>query len=359
MSLVCDGMKRTVILGGGYAGTLAAIRLARQGVPVTLIDAGPGLVERIRLHQVAAGDHVPIIPYARIFRHLPVALIRARVTSIDRAHQFVTTTSGDVRYDTLIYALGSTSESKLPDALTVSSPTLNARLHHARSVLVVGGGLTGIETASEIIERFPDIKVTIADRERIGANLSDGARKHLFDWFTNRDVVLRENEEVLLPLAGEGGPAERERDLVIWCGSFSLSRIALEAGLMVNERGQILVDENLRSSDPAIFAIGDAAAFGNLRMACATALPMAAYVADYVAGTTTRPFRFAYAFVCISLGRNDGLVQFVNADDTPREKFLSGRPAAWVKEFICRYVVAAIRLERVGVAYRWPKKQAA
>jgi NADH dehydrogenase FAD-containing subunit len=324
--------------------------MARRGIGVTLIETSPGLVERIRLHQVAAGEEVPLIPYSRIFRGLPVEVIRARVTSIDRAGKVVATTAGDVVYDRLIYALGSRIEPGLPNALTVERPaTVVQRLQKAHSVLVIGGGLTGIETASEIVERFPRLDVTMADRGRIGASLSDGARNHLHEWLTTRNVTLLENTEV----------SEASADVVLWCGSFTTSPIAGDAGLAVNGRGQILVDENLRSSDPSIFAIGDAAAFRDLRMACATALPMAGYVADYLSGTTQRPFRFAYALICISLGRNDGIVQFVNADDSPRETFLSGRPAAWVKELICRYVVASIRLERIGVPFQWLKKQAA
>src|SRR5688572_5161592 len=71
-----------LILGGGYAGVMAAARIARRGTPVTLIDARDGMVERIRLHQVAAGDDIPPVAYKQLFRNLPVNVVRARVTSI-------------------------------------------------------------------------------------------------------------------------------------------------------------------------------------------------------------------------------------------------------------------------------------
>lgn len=213
---------------------------------------------------------------------------------------------------------------------------------------MVGGGLTGIESTAEIAERFPDVDVSLFDAGVIGRDLSAGAHRHLREWMGAHNVTLRDNTRV----ADESAVAA---DLVIWCASFVASPIAREAGLQVNERGQIIVDENLRSSDPAIFAAGDAAAFRDVRMGCVSAMPMAAYAADFMTGATREPFRFAFGIRCISLGRRDGIIQFVCADDSPRDAFLGGRPAAWVKELICRYVMMSIRLEKMGVPYSWPK----
>jgi NADH dehydrogenase len=325
-------MNPILVLGGGYAGSLAALRLAKRGIPVILVDASDGLVERIRLHQVLAGDEIPVTPYASLFRNLPVEFVRGRVIRIDRERRIVETSAGDLAYERLVFALG-------------SSGGPHGRLKPASTLAVVGGGLTGIETAAEIAERFPHIAVTLIDAGTIGANLSDGASRHLRGWMGAHNVTLRENDRV-----------ERvDADTVLWCTGFKASPIARHAGLDVNARGQIIVDENLRSSDPNIFAAGDAAAFGSVRMSCASALPMGAYVADVISGTTVEPFRFAFAGQCISLGRRDGIIQFVRPDDSPRDVFLSGRPAAWMKELVCRYALTSLRLERAGVHYSWPK----
>ena len=324
-----------LILGGGYAGTIAAARIARRGVPVTLVDMRDALVERIRLHQVAAGDDVPPIPYSQIFRHLPVDVVRAHVTSIDRATKRVMTSAGVLRYDKLVYALGSESaENPL---------VIRERLRTARTVTVVGGGLTGIETAAEIAERHPHVAVTLIDRGIAGAGLSSRARRHLHAFFAEHNATVIENRSV--------APDESlDADLVIRCTSFELSPIAWDAGLRVNERGQALVDDHLRSvSDPSIHVIGDAAYVPGLRMSCAVALPMGSYVADVLTGRTREAFKFAFVLQCISLGRHDGIVQFVNADDTPRETAILGRPAAWVKELICRYTVLNLKMESRGV----------
>jgi NADH:ubiquinone reductase (H+-translocating) len=331
-----------LILGGGYAGTIAAARIARRGIPVTLVDMRDGLVERIRLHQVAAGDDIPPVPYQQVFRNLPVDVVRACVTSIDRATKRVMTSAGVLTYDKLVYALGSESaENPL---------VIRQRLQTARTVTVVGGGLTGIETAAEIAERHPHVAVTLIDRGTVGAGLSARAIRHLHSFFDAHHVTVIENRTV--------APDERlDADLVIRCTSFELSPIAWDAGLRTNERGQVIVDDHLRSTDPSIYVVGDAAYVPGRRMSCALALPMGAYVADLLTGATREPFRFGFAIQCISLGRHDGIVQFVTPDDEPRDGAILGRPAAWVKELICRYTILSLKMETRGVHYRWPRPE--
>ena len=347
--------RNIIILGGGYGGAVAAARIAKRGVAVTLVDAQPGLTERIRLHQMIAGDDIAPVPYRKLFGDLPVDFVQTRVRAIDRERKRVITADGELAYDTLVYALGS------QDAL--SSPlALRENVRKAGHVVVVGGGLTGIETASEIAERHPNVDVSIVDRGVIGSGLSQRARKHLHEFFGKHGMTPFENSAVA-EVRSDGVLFEDGRnlyaDVVLWCGPFRMSNIARDAGLDVNDRGQILVDGQLRSSDPSIYAIGDAAFVPGRRMSCALALPMGAYIADVLTGATRDPFRMGFAIQCISLGRNDGLVQFVSYDDAPKELCLTGRTAAWIKELICRYTVMSIRLETRGVHYHWPQAEAA
>ncbi|HEX6178882.1 MAG TPA: FAD-dependent oxidoreductase [Thermoanaerobaculia bacterium] len=363
-------MTRIVILGGGYAGAEAASRLGRRGIPVTLVDAGAGLVERVRLHQIAAGDDIWPVPFKRLFGDAPVTVVRDRVVAIDRRARRVRTESGEIAYDRLVYALGSTvdldSVSGVREhALSLSGPAaagrIRERLGTSKRAIVVGGGLSGVEIAAEIAERWPSLEVAIVAAGKIGPRLSASADLYLRETLTSRGVRLHD-DTIVTEVRRDGVVANGEMlhaDAVIWCGGMRVSSIAREAGLQTNEIGQILVGDDLRTSDPDIYAIGDAARFRNLGMQCATALPMGAYVADALAGIADGPFRFAYAVTCISLGRNDGIIQMKNPDDTPRERFLSGRPAAWVKELICRYAVMSVRMERAGLRYRWPKPIAA
>jgi hypothetical protein len=53
-----------------------------------------------------------------------------------------------------------------------------------------------------------------------------------------------------------------------------------------------------------------------------------------------------YAFLAVSLGRHNAIVQLLQPDGTPRSQMLTGRPASWFKEAIEHYVTLAVRTER-------------
>ena len=75
-----------------------------------------------------------------------------------------------------------------------------------------------------------------------------------------------------------------------------------------------------------------------------------------IAGAEPAVLNQAFASQCISLGRTAGTVQFAHADDRPRSLYLGGRTAAFVKEKICHYTVAALRREAAEPgAYTWFK----
>ncbi|GAB3806918.1 hypothetical protein GCM10027605_36000 [Micromonospora zhanjiangensis] len=107
-----------------------------------------------------------------------------------------------------------------------------------------------------------------------------------------------------------------------------------------------MVDDTMRSvSHPEVYAIGDAAyAMGAndtpLRMSCASGVPMAWQGADSIAARLTGgklphvPLR--YYNQCISLGRREGLIQYVTADDRSVPTALTGRLAARYKEVVCK-----------------------
>jgi NADH dehydrogenase FAD-containing subunit len=143
-------------------------------------------------------------------------------------------------------------------------------------------------------------------------------------------------------------------DLCLWACGFAPPDLAREAGLEVNAIGQIVTDRALRSSShPTIVAIGDAAEVlsepgGRCRMSCAAGRPMGAAAARAIAalasGREPEPFRFGYIHRCISLGREDGLIQFVDAQDAPLPLIWAGARAARWKEYVCRRTIAGIGL---------------
>lgn len=358
---------RILVLGAGYAGLVAAGLTARhRGARVTLVNASDRFVERVRLHQVATGQPIRMRQIARLLGDAPVDFVVGRVTAIDAARRAAELADGRVLgYDILIYALGSTSdrgavagaaEHAYPLAVAEDAARLRERLTAGGTVAVVGGGLTGIETAAELARTRPRGTVRLLTADRLGAALSGRGRRHLRRVFARLGVQIQEDARVtevrsdgLLLAGGERVPA----DTVVWAAGFRVPDLARDAGFAVDGHGRMLVDPALRSvSHPEVYAIGDAAAMRRpdgqeLRMACATALPSARHAAravgDELAGREPRPFRFRYVNQCISLGRREALVQYVRADDSPVEFILTGRIAALYKEVIVRGALAAQR----------------
>ncbi|MER6075746.1 FAD-dependent oxidoreductase [Streptomyces sp. NPDC001817] len=100
---------RLVVVGAGYAGLLAAKRLARRlhrhDVTITLVNASDHFVERVRLHQLAAGQRLTALPLQQQLTGTPVQLVVGHVTAIDVTARALCI--GDepraIVYDTLIY----------------------------------------------------------------------------------------------------------------------------------------------------------------------------------------------------------------------------------------------------------------
>lgn len=376
-----------VVLGGGYAGLMSAFRLAgknkQQRMQITLVNGADHFVERIRLHQLAAGQLQPQRPLTDLLAGTDISFVQGWVTELrPYANQVLIQTAAgttNLPYDYLVYALGSTIDiRRIPGiaeygysvANEESSQALQVRLaalkDHSR-VLVIGAGLTGIELSSEIADSYPELDVIIATDGRLGDGLSTKGAVHLQQVFDKLGITVLAHSRITHITAEEAHTADGQIipfDVCIWAGAFTVPTLAREAGLLVNTQGQIRIDEYLRSSNyPNIYAVGDAAATG-LRMACATAMPQGAYAASHLVARldqqSIKPFRFAYAVRCISLGRHNGLVQFVYKDDAPKETIVRGWLAARVKEMICRYTVMSLKLEkRLTGSFWWPQARLA
>jgi NADH:ubiquinone reductase (H+-translocating) len=381
---------RIVILGAGYAGMAATLRLAHKArrlpVEIMLVNGSSTFVERIRLHQVAASEQIRQRSIPELLKGTRVRFMQGWVSAMTPQAQQVTvrTEAGSetLGYDYLLYALGSRADKDSvagvhEHALAVGNPgdsdLLRQRLQQlaaagpdAGQVVVVGGGLTGIETATEIAERYPGLCVHLVTAGRVGYGLSKRGRAYLRRTFDRLGVAVQEGarvERVEANAVVTGSGQAIPFGLCIWAGPFQALPLPREAGLAVNSRGQILIDAAMRSlSSSTIYAAGDSAAFApevglTMRMACATAVPMAAHAADnlyaQLVNEPQQPFRFGYLVQCISLGRHDGLIQRVQADDNPTEHIMTGRPAAWFKEAICRSAALAATVSWIARAYNW------
>lgn len=354
-------MHDVVVLGAGYAGLVATKRLARQvradEVTVTLVTAFPDFVERPRLHQVATGQRIPPVPVARFLAGTGVRLVIASVTDIDLAGWMVTTVcDGEtevISYDTLVYALGSNIDlARVPgvaahahglvgrDAAEQVRVRLRDVAERAGRVVVCGGGLTGIEIAAEVAEYSPDLRVTLVSGTEPGAWLSPKARAYLRRAFDDLGVTVRSGTRVQEVHADAVELDDGRRipfEMCLWAGGFRVPALARTSGLAVTGEDRALVDETLESvSHPGVYVIGDAAAVAGswgseLAMGCRsggfTGPQVADVIAARLAGRKPRPFRFRYIHECISLGRRHGLVQFLDAGETPKRRILTGRKA--------------------------------
>ena len=350
-----------VVLGAGYTGLTAAKLIARRtGATVTLVNERDRFVERMRNHQLASGQRLRDLPLRDLLKGTGVRLIVDRVTRIDPQQRQVELARGaePVGYDLLVNALGSqadleagpgAAEHATAVATAEQAQRLRDRVRTAGTIAVVGAGLTGLEAATELAETYPDRTVRLATSGVLGDALSERGRQHLHRTFDRLCVQVLEHAAVA-KVAADGLLLENgervDADAVAWTTGFRASPLAREAGLAVDDHGRMLVDATLRSeSHPEVYGIGDAAAARKqdgqvLRMGCgpggiATVAAVHA-LTDRLAGRTPEPLRFRYVALCISLGRRDGLIQFTDADENPREKVLTGRLAAMLKESIVR-----------------------
>lgn len=378
---------RIVIIGAGYAGVMTALRLAGKDkgrrADITLINASDQFVERIRLHQVATNQRLSQHPIHKLIGNRPIRFVQGWITAIDLKRRVVRVKDqGEIGYDNLVYALGSVSaKSSIPGvnehtyaiANRPEAQALRQRLTElspGSRVAVVGGGLTGIESATEIAEAYPQFQVSLVTSGVPAAGLSSKGRDYLAEVFNQLGIQVYAHTHVQRVEAAALILGTNERlpfDACVWAGSFTAAPLAREAGLAVNAKGQMLIDPYMRSiSHPEVYGAGDGAApledpGAPLRMACAVALPMGAHTADNVlALLNNQPqeaFNFGYFVQCVSLGRHRGLLQFVNPDDSPQEKILTGRRGALVKEMICQFAFRSLQFERiVPGAHWWPGK---
>ncbi|MFJ8753680.1 NAD(P)/FAD-dependent oxidoreductase [Streptomyces sp. NPDC102441] len=376
---------RIIVLGAGYTGAIAAGRLARrlrrEDVAITLVNAEPDFVERVRMHQLAAGQDPRPRPFSEMFAGTGVELKFARVTGVDvdRGTVAVIDANGaeELEYDSLVYALGSawnpqgvpgTAEhaheiAGRPGALRLRERL--AGLDAGQPVVVIGGGLTGLEAATEIAETRPDLDVALATRGVLGDSLSARGRQHLRKVFGKLGITVHEHTAVtgveadrVTTADGTAVPAA----VTVWTTGFAVHPIAKATALEVNDTGQIVVDGTMRSvSHPDVYAIGDAAMVTGpgdkpLRMSCASGVPTAWQAADAIAArltggklpnTTPRYFN-----QCISLGRKEGLIQYVTADDRAVRAALTGRLAAFYKELVCKGAAWGVANPTLGIPTR-------
>ncbi|WP_372662370.1 NAD(P)/FAD-dependent oxidoreductase [Amycolatopsis kentuckyensis] len=361
-----------VVIGGGYAGVMAANRLTRRaGVAVTLVNPRPHFVERIRLHQLAAGSGDAAVAYRDVLAPR-VRLVVDSVTRVDAAARRLDLADGGaLGYDYLVYAVGSAGaavpEFAYPVTTFEEARRLRPVVEGAASVTVVGGGPAGIETAAELAEAGR--AVTLVCGGELGPYLHPRGRRTVAARLAKLGVTVLADAAVTTVTRDAVRLAdgrELPSAVTVWTAGFGVPDLAARSGLSTDALGRLRTDETLTSvDDDRIVAAGDAAAPSDLpyRMGCQSAVQLGPQAAETVlsrlAGTAPAAADVGFAGQCLSLGRRAGVFQFSRRDDTATRLHLRGRLGAKVKELVCASTVKQLAYEaRKPGARKWWVKDA-
>lgn len=371
-----------VVIGGGYAGVMAANRLTqRDDVTVTLINPRPAFVHRIRLHQVVGGSHDAVVDYKEVLGER-VRLVVDSVTRIDAAGRGVTLAGGGtVGFDYLIYAVGSGSakpgvpgaaEFAYPIATVEEAERLRPVLDAApatAAMTVVGAGMLGVETAAELAETGRT--VTLVCGGVLGPYLHPRVRRSVARQLAKLGVTVLEGPDATVTAVTRdavqlSGGHTLPSTVTIWTAGFGVPDLAARSGLSTDAVGRLLTDETLTSvDDERIVAAGDSAAPSDLplRMSCQAAGPLGAHAADTVlariAGEQPAFVEVGFFGLCVSLGRRAATVQLASKDDTANRFSIGGRLAAKVKESSYTGLIKHLSDEaRKPGSYTWKFKDA-
>ncbi|MFF9150831.1 NAD(P)/FAD-dependent oxidoreductase [Streptomyces sp. NPDC014846] len=304
---------RVVVIGAGLAGVRLARRLGDLGTPALLVgEEEHAPYNRVLLAEVLAGRYAPEV----IGLPAPEGLLRARVTGIDRAARTVDCADGTrIAYDTLVLATGSnpvlpplrglfTAGHQLPEGVHAFR-TMDDCLGLARAVrpglraVVIGGGLLGVSAARALAVRGAQVVLAQQAERLMERQLDPDAsrlvRRHLTDLGVEvhtecrvRDVRCVAGAVRSVELAD--GYALDADLVVVACGVRPRTGLAEQAGLTV--RKGVVVDDELRTSDPHIHAVGDCAQHdGTVYGLAAPALEQADALAGLLAGPAGARYR--------------------------------------------------------------------
>jgi NADH dehydrogenase len=338
-----NGQHRVVIIGGGFGGLSAVLRLARAGAHVTLIDRRNYHLFQPLLYQVATGALSPAniaSPLRNVLhRHRNARVLLAEAVGIDVKNRRVVLSDGVVEYDTLIVATGSSHqyfghdewEQFAPGLKTIEDATsmrhrillafeaaereLNPEKRRAwLTFLIVGAGPTGVELAGALAEIANDtlrsdfrsidpssariilVEATGSILPSYPRKLSAAAHRMLLRLHvavrTSAAVTRVEQDSVTL----RQGDAEEtiSTRTILWAAGVlasPLGRVLAEAtGAPLDKAGRISVEPDLTvPGHPEIFVIGDLANFSHqtgqpLPGVAQTAIQQGAYAARTIIG---------------------------------------------------------------------------
>ncbi|MEV0240691.1 FAD-dependent oxidoreductase [Streptomyces sp. NPDC050674] len=319
--------ERVVVIGTGLAGVRLARRLGELGTPALLIgEEEHRPYNRVLLAEVLAGRYSPEV----IALPAPAELTRGRVTGIDRAARTVRCEDGsEIAYDRLVLATGSnpvlpplrglfTEDHQLPEGVHAFRTMddclgLSKAVRPGTKAVVIGGGLLGVSAARALALRGAQVVLAQQSERLMERQLDPSAsklvRRHLTDLGVEVHTDLRVRD--VRCVGGTVRSVEMadgyalDADLVVLaCGVHPRVGLAQAAGLEV--RKGIVVDDELRTSDPDIHAVGDCVQHHGTVYGLATpALEQADALAELLAGDPTARYTGTRSLTRLTLNGHD------------------------------------------------------
>jgi 3-phenylpropionate/trans-cinnamate dioxygenase ferredoxin reductase subunit len=278
--------RNIVVIGGGPAAVFAAIEAKKRdgAANVTLVSnescepyEKPPLSKAVLLGKAKPED-APIAGPGGITAHGITLKLVTHCTAIDRTKHEVETTDGRLPYDSLVIATGSLMR-ELP-TLPVGmlhvhylrtaghAHALKSDLANCRHLVVIGAGLIGLEVAASaaelgiavtVIETAPRIMARACDEETGDLILAEHRRRGVAFKFSTSVIGATQQHDDRIALDISHGDVLFADVVVVGVGVKPNDILATSADLEVQEG--IVVDAQCRTSDPAIFAAGDATRF--------------------------------------------------------------------------------------------------
>lgn len=282
--------RRAVLIGAGHAGVQVADALRAGGHigPLALVGDEPVLpYQRPPLSKgYLSPAGIPTTPHLRAQQYFADQRIDLHTgvtaTTLDRPSRTVRLCDGrELPYDVLVLATGAANRMlDVPGAdlagihtlrTLADAQTLRSALRHSRAVLIVGAGFIGLEFAAAARKNGLEVTVLEAADRPLGRALSAEMAGRIAAAHSKTGTDLRLGEAVAR-FIGDGGRVcgaistagmRYRADLVlVGIGVVPRVELAVQAGLPVADG--IIVDENLRTADPAIYAVGDCASHPNV-----------------------------------------------------------------------------------------------
>jgi NADH dehydrogenase FAD-containing subunit len=319
---------QVLIIGGGFAGVATAQKLEKEGIKTILVDRKDYFeVTYAVLRDVAAPEKTNGAARQYYKDILKGSFIQSGVKELNQST--VLLENGDtVSFDKVVIASGSRYPSlpiaKSPEAVTLTSrdeelKSHNKKLRSVSDVLIIGGGVVGVEFAGEIAYAMPKAKVTLAHNSH---TLLDGfkekaqkkALKQLTDLGVNVEFNTLYKESNKAYIDGNSGKSITPDVAFVAIGTLPNNEFLQQNfSHILNSRGLVNVDSNLAVvGQHNFYAIGDIADVGEAKLGY-LALEQGKYLgkalAKAIKGKSTKAYKRNPFMALVPTGQKTGVVQ--------------------------------------------------